>query len=77
MDMDEEATMKWNEDEVRGKIDQTAGKVKEEIGRAKNVPALEEEGADQRAAGDIEHGVGKARRKFGEALKDVGDKIGR
>ena len=69
--------MKWNEDEVRGKIDQAAGNVKEKIGRAQNDPVLEEEGADQRAAGDIEHGVGKARRKVGEAVKDVGNKIGR
>jgi len=69
--------MNWNEDEVRGKIDQTAGKVKEKVGRATGDPVLEDEGTDQRVAGDIEHGVGKARRKVGEALNDIGKKIGR
>jgi len=69
--------MNWNEDEVRGKIDQTAGKAKEKLGRLADDPVLEEEGANQRTTGDIEHGFGKARRKVGEAIKDVGDKLGR
>ena len=69
--------MTVNKDEVRGKIDQTVGKAKEYIGRNSGDPVLEQEGADQRASGDVEHGVGKARRKIGEALSDLGDKIGR
>src|SRR5207237_10925770 len=68
--------MAWNEDEVRGKIDETAGKVKERIGRANNDPILEEEGSDQRSAHGVQHGVGKARRKAGDAIKDVGNKVG-
>jgi len=66
-----------NEDEIRGKIDETAGKVKEKIGRANADPILEQEGADQRRSGQVEHGFGKARRKVGEALKDAGNKLGR
>jgi uncharacterized protein YjbJ (UPF0337 family) len=77
MDTDQEAQMNWNEDEVRGKIDQAAGKVKEKVGRLTDDPVLQDEGSDQRVAGDIEHGVGKARRKVGEALEDMGNKIGR
>jgi uncharacterized protein YjbJ (UPF0337 family) len=44
-------------------------------GRVLGDPILEEEGADQRASGKLEAGFGKARRKVGEALTDVGKKI--
>jgi uncharacterized protein YjbJ (UPF0337 family) len=65
-----------NEDEIRGRIDQAAGTVKEHLGRAAGDPVLQDEGMNQRDAGDIEHGVGKARRKVGEAIRDLGNKIG-
>jgi uncharacterized protein YjbJ (UPF0337 family) len=64
-----------NEDEIRGKLDEAAGTVKESIGRARGDVNLENEGADQRAAGQIEGGVGKARRKISEGLDDLGDKL--
>jgi uncharacterized protein YjbJ (UPF0337 family) len=69
--------MRINDDEVKGKIDQASGTVKEKAGRALGDPYLENEGADQRAGGDIEAGFGKARRKVGEAMKDLGDKVGK
>jgi len=69
--------MRPNRNEVRGKIDEAAGAAKQHIGRASGDPFLEEEGADQRASGELEAGLGKARRKFGEAVKDLGKKIGR
>lgn len=72
-----ETRFPYNKDEVKGKIDQTVGKVKESVGRSAANPALEQEGADQRAAGDVEHGIGKARRKIGETISDVGRKLGR
>jgi uncharacterized protein YjbJ (UPF0337 family) len=65
-----------NEDEIRGAVDKAAGAVKQHIGRAADDPYLESEGADQRAAGEIEHGFGKARRKVGDAIKDIGKKLG-
>ena len=64
-------------DEIQGRIDQTAGEIKRRIGRAKGDAELESEGISQRNAGDIEHGFGKARRKVGEAIQDVGKKIKR
>jgi uncharacterized protein YjbJ (UPF0337 family) len=69
--------MHYNKDEVRGKIDQSVGKAKEVAGRNTGDLALEEEGADQQVAGNIEHGLGKGRRKLGEALSDLGKKLGR
>lgn len=67
--------MRINDDEVRGKIDQASGTVKEKTGRVLGDPILEDEGADQRASGKLEAGFGKARRKVGEVLSDVGKKI--
>lgn len=69
--------MRFNKDEVKGKIDQASGSVKEKVGRATGDPVLENKGADQRASGKFEAGFGKARRKVGEAVKDVGDKLGK
>ena len=67
--------MRPNEDEIRGKVDKAAGTVKEHVGRATGDVNLENEGADQRIGGEIEEGVGKARRKVGEGLKDLGRKL--
>lgn len=69
--------MRINENEVKGNLDKASGAVKENVGRALGDPLLESEGADQRAGGSIEAGFGKARRKVGEAVKDIGDKLGK
>ena len=67
----------WNKDEVRGKVDRAKGRVKESVGDMNNDEQLREEGIDDQAAGDIEEAYGKGRRKVGEAIKDLGNKIGR
>lgn len=65
-----------NEDEVKGKWDQAKGAVKENVGHATGNPDLESEGQADRAGGDIREGFGTARRKVGEAIEDIGEKIG-
>ena len=67
--------MRVNKDEIRGKVDKAVGNEKEAVGRANGDVVLENEGADQRLGGSIEEGVGKARRKVGEALNDLGKKL--
>lgn len=69
--------MRFNKDEVNGKIDEASGAVKENVGRVTGDPVLENEGADQRASGKFEAGFGKTRRKVGEAVKEIGDKLGK
>jgi uncharacterized protein YjbJ (UPF0337 family) len=69
--------MRINDDEVQGNVDKASGTVKENIGRALGDPILENEGADQRSNGDIQAGFGKARRKVGEAVEVLGEKLGR
>ena len=67
----------WNKDEVQGKTDQLKGKIKESVGNATNDEQLRDEGTADKAAGNVEEAFGKGRRKVGEALNDLGDKIGR
>jgi uncharacterized protein YjbJ (UPF0337 family) len=67
----------WNKDEVRGKVDRAKGRVKESVGEMNNDEQLRDEGIEDQAAGDVEEAFGKGRRKVGEAIKDVGKKIGR
>jgi uncharacterized protein YjbJ (UPF0337 family) len=66
-----------NKDEVKGKFDQIKGDIKEHAGRAMNDPDLAEEGATDQAAGELREGYGKARRKVGEAIEDVGKAVGK
>jgi len=67
----------WNRDEVRGKADQVKGRMKEKVGDLKGDERLRNEGQSDRAAGEMEEGFGRGRRKVGEAIKDIGNKVGR
>ena len=67
----------WNKDEVRGKVDRAKGRVKESVGEMNNDEQLRDEGIEDQAAGDVEEAFGTGRRKVGEAVKDLGKKIGR
>jgi uncharacterized protein YjbJ (UPF0337 family) len=62
---------------VQGKTDQVKGKIKESVGKATDDEQLRDEGTADKAAGNVEEAYGKGRRKVGEALNDLGDKIGR
>jgi uncharacterized protein YjbJ (UPF0337 family) len=64
-----------NRDEMKGKVEKAKGYIKEEVGEALNDPELEAEGRAERDAGKLREGFGKAKRKVGEAVDDVADKI--
>ncbi len=66
-----------NRDEMDGKIDQAKGTVKENVGRAIGDRDMETEGAADRASGNVQEGYGETKRKVGDAIKDVGDAVGR
>jgi uncharacterized protein YjbJ (UPF0337 family) len=66
-----------NKDEVEGKFDQAKGAIKENVGDAIDDERMQSEGAAERAGGNIQEGFGTARRKVGETLEDLGDKVGR
>ena len=66
-----------NKDEVEGKFDQAKGAIKENVGDAVDDERMQSEGAAERAGGNIQEGFGTARRKVGETIEDIGDKISR
>ena len=66
----------WNKDEANGKSDQIKGEIKKGVGNLTGNENLRDEGEADKAAGEIEEGIGKGRRKVGDAVKDLGNKIG-
>jgi uncharacterized protein YjbJ (UPF0337 family) len=66
-----------NRDEIKGKVNRAKGSVKEKIGRATDDPGMEERGRQDQSKGNAQETVGKARRKVGEAISDLGKKVGR
>ena len=63
------------EDEIKGKGKQVKGAVKEELGKLTGDRKLEHSGTADRIKGDVQEGFGKAKRKIGEAVEDLGKKI--
>lgn len=64
-----------NRDERKGKTEVLKGKVKQAAGDLTDNPDLHDEGVVDEAAGNTQATLGKARRKTGEAIEDVGDAI--
>ena len=56
-------------------MDRLKGNIKETVGEATDDERLRDEGVADQAAGHVEEGFGKARRKVGEALHDVSHKV--
>jgi len=67
----------WNKDEMQGKIDQVKGRAKQAAGDLTDDENLKDEGVVDEAAGDVQEAFGKGRRKVGEAIEDIGEKIKR
>jgi uncharacterized protein YjbJ (UPF0337 family) len=66
-----------NRDEFQGKNDQLKGKIKQAAGDLTDNDRLHDEGVADEAAGKVEEGFGRGRRKVGEALEDLGDSLKR
>jgi uncharacterized protein YjbJ (UPF0337 family) len=66
-----------NRDELEGKGDQLKGKVKQGVGDLTGDEKMKDEGAADEASGDVQEGFGRGRRKVGEAVEDLGDRIKR
>jgi uncharacterized protein YjbJ (UPF0337 family) len=58
-----------NRDELDGKAEQVKGKVKKAVGDLTDNERLHDEGAADEAAGDVQEGFGRGRRKVGEAIE--------
>lgn len=66
-----------NRDELEGQAEQVKGKVKKAVGDLTDNERLHDEGTADEAAGDVQEGFGRARRKVGEAIEDIGENIKR
>ena len=66
-----------NKDELDGRVDQMKGKVKQAAGHLTDDERLHDEGVADEAAGDVQEGFGRGRRKVGEAIEDLGEKLKR
>lgn len=66
-----------NRDELEGRKDQVKGRIKQAAGDLTDDDKLRDEGVIDEAAGDVQEGLGRGRRKVGEALNDLGDKLKR
>jgi uncharacterized protein YjbJ (UPF0337 family) len=66
----------WNKDELRGKAERMKGQVKERVANVTKDERLRDEAAADEAAGAAQETLGKGRRKVGNAIKDLGHKIG-
>ena len=64
-----------NRDELDGKKEQVKGKMKQAWGDVTDNERLHDEGVADEAAGDVQEGFGRARRKVGEVIEDIGDEI--
>ena len=64
-----------NKDEVKGKFDQVKGKVKQGVGDATGDRKLHDQGVADEASGAVQETFGTAKRKVGESLKDLGNRI--
>ena len=64
-----------NRDELEGKAEALKGKIKQAAGDLTDDPKLHDEGVADEVAGDTQDTLGRARRKVGEAIEDVGEAI--
>jgi uncharacterized protein YjbJ (UPF0337 family) len=66
-----------NRDEMKGKMERAKGKVKEHVGDMTGNEQLRGQGQADEMGGNARETFGKGRRKLGEALDDLGDKLER
>jgi uncharacterized protein YjbJ (UPF0337 family) len=64
-----------NRDEIEGKAEALKGKFKQGVGDLTDDPNLIDEGVADEAAGRAQEGYGTAKRKVGETIENIGEKI--
>jgi uncharacterized protein YjbJ (UPF0337 family) len=64
-----------NEDELKGKAEQVKGKVKQAWADMTDDERLHDEGVTDEVAGNVQEGFGRGRRKVGEAIEEVGERL--
>lgn len=65
----------WNKDEVQGKGDQVKGNIKKKVGELNDDEQLQDEGDADKASGQVQEAFGTGRRKVGETIEKIGEKL--
>lgn len=63
------------EDELKGQGKQIKGAVKEGLGKLTGDRDLQDSGTADKVEGDVQQGFGKVKRRVGEAVEDLGERI--
>ena len=63
------------EDEIEGKGKQVKGAIKEKLGKLTGDRELQDSGKADRTEGDLQEGYGKVKRRIGESVEDLGERI--
>ena len=66
-----------NRDEMKGRATDLKGEVKEAAGDITNDEQLRQEGVADQAEGETQEAWGRGKRRVGEAVEDLGEKIKR
>lgn len=66
-----------NKDELEGKAKNVKGRVKEQAGEIADSERLEDEGAAEQVEGQTQESLGRGKRRAGEAIEDLGERIKR
>ena len=64
-----------NKDELEGKYNQAKGSLKQGLGKVAGDEEMRSEGASDKLKGDVQEGWGGTKRKVGDMLNDMGDKV--
>ena len=69
--------MNSKEFKLRGNWNEIKGKIKKAAGDLTDDERLHDEGEVDETAGKVQEGFGRGRRKLGEAIEDIGEKVKR
>lgn len=64
-----------NKDQVKGRVEQSSGKVKEVVGKLVGNDRLRTEGAAEKVKGKVQAGYGDAKENVKDKAKNVIDKL--
>lgn len=62
-----------NKDQIKGRVEEAKGKVKESTGHAIGNPNLENRGTAEKIAGKVQKGLGDAKERIEDEVEDLDD----
>jgi uncharacterized protein YjbJ (UPF0337 family) len=60
-----------NQDQIKGRIEETKGKIKETVGHATGKPDLENRGTVEKVAGKVQKNFGDAKERLKDEMDDM------